>query len=63
MLRFAIGFFVGLSCAGWVAAHPAAAHAIAAGEHLAGELLLNIAHRLVHWPSLRAARIAVGQHA
>jgi hypothetical protein len=34
--------------AGWVAAHPAAAHMIAVGEHLAGELLLRIVQRLVH---------------
>jgi hypothetical protein len=46
MLRIAIGFFLGLSCAGWVAAHPAAAHAIAAGEHVVGELLLRVARKL-----------------
>lgn len=43
MIRFAVGFFVGLSCAGWVAAHPEAAHAISAIEHTAGELLLRLA--------------------
>jgi hypothetical protein len=47
MLRIAIGFFLGLSCAGWVAAHPAAAHAIAVGEHVVGELMLNIARELL----------------
>jgi len=47
MLRFALGFFVGLSCAGWVAAHPPAAHAIAAAEHVVGELLLRVARELL----------------
>ena len=46
MLRFAIGFFLGLSMAGWVAAHPAAAHALAAGEHAVGELVLRLAQRM-----------------
>jgi hypothetical protein len=36
MIRFAVGFFVGLSCAGWVAAHPEAAHAIGMVEHAVG---------------------------
>jgi len=47
MLRFALGFFVGLSCAGWLAAHPAAAHMIAAGEHVFGELMLRIARAML----------------
>jgi len=47
VLRIAIGFALGLSCAGWVAAHPPAAHAIAAAEHLAGELLLRVARELL----------------
>jgi hypothetical protein len=46
MLRIAIGFFLGLSCAGWVAAHLAAAHMIAAAEHVVGELLLRVARRM-----------------
>ncbi len=46
MIRFAIGFLIGLSCAGWVAAHPAAAHAIGMIEHAAGELMLRAAQRL-----------------
>ena len=46
MLRFAIGFFIGLSCAGWIAAHPPAAHMIAAGEHAIGELVLRLAQRM-----------------
>ena len=46
MLRFAIGFFIGLSMAGWVAAHPAAAHALAAVEHAIGELLRRLAQRM-----------------
>ena len=46
MLRFTIGFFIGLSCAGWIAAHPAAAHMIAAGEHAIGELLLRLTQRM-----------------
>ena len=47
MLRIAIGFALGLSCAGWVAAHPAAAHMIAGGEHVVGELLLHVARELL----------------
>ena len=47
MLRIVLGFFLGLSMAGWVAAHPAAAHMIAAAEHVVGELLLKIARELV----------------
>jgi len=47
MLRLALGFFIGLSMAGWVAAHPPAAHAIAAGEHMVGELLLRVARELL----------------
>ena len=47
MLRIALGFFLGLSSAGWVAAHPAAAHAIAAAEHVVGEVLLRIARELL----------------
>jgi hypothetical protein len=47
VLRIAIGFALGLSCAGWVAAHPAAAHMIATGEHVAGELLLRVARSLL----------------
>lgn len=43
MLRFTVGFCLGLASAGWVAAHPAAAHVITAGEHAVGELLLRIA--------------------
>ena len=46
MLRFAIGFFLGLAAAGWVAAHPAAAHLVAAGEHVVGELVLQVARRM-----------------
>lgn len=46
MLRFAIGVLVGLSMAGWVAAHPAAAHMIAAGEHVIGRLVLRLAQRM-----------------
>lgn len=46
MIRFALGFVIGLSCAGWVAAHPEAAHMIAAGEHAVGELLLRLARRM-----------------
>ena len=46
MLRFAIGVLVGLSMAGWVAAHPAAAHMLTAGEHVIGELMLRIARRM-----------------
>lgn len=46
MIRFAVGFFIGLSCAGWVAAHPAAAHAVAVIEHAAGELALRAARWL-----------------
>ncbi len=48
MLRFILGFFIGLSCAGWIAAHPTAAHMIAAGEHAIGALLLRLAQRLAH---------------
>ena len=47
MLRIALGFLFGLSMAGWVAAHPAAAHMIAVGEHMVGELLLKIARELL----------------
>jgi hypothetical protein len=47
MLRIALGFFIGLSCAGWVAAHPAAAHMIAGGEHVVGVLLLHVARELL----------------
>ena len=43
MLRFALGVLAGLSMAGWVAAHPAAAHMVAATEHVVSELLLKIA--------------------
>lgn len=43
MLRIAIGFFLGLASAGWLAAHPAAAHLVAAGEHAIWELVLRIA--------------------
>jgi hypothetical protein len=46
MLRFTVGVFLGLSMAGWVAAHPAAAHVITAGEHMVGELLLQVARRM-----------------
>lgn len=48
MIRFALGFFIGLSAAGWVAAHPAAAHAVAAAEHALGELMLDAARGIVH---------------
>ena len=47
MLRIAIGFLFGLSMAGWVAAHPAAAHMIAAAEHVVGEVLLHVARELL----------------
>ncbi|MHB1542225.1 MAG: hypothetical protein ACYCV6_18775 [Steroidobacteraceae bacterium] len=47
MLRIAIGFALGRSCAGWVAAHPAAAHMIAAAEHVVGEVLLHVARELL----------------
>lgn len=43
MIRFALGFLLGLACAGWVAAHPQAAHMIAAGEHVVGQVLAAIA--------------------
>ena len=46
MIRFTLGFFIGLSAAGWVAAHPEAAHAVGMIEHAAGELLLRLARRL-----------------
>lgn len=46
MIRFTVGFFIGLSAAGWVAAHPSAAHMIGMIEHVAGELLLRLARRL-----------------
>jgi hypothetical protein len=46
VLRFAIGVLVGLSMAGWVAAHPAAAHMLTAGEHVIGELVLQVAQRM-----------------
>jgi hypothetical protein len=46
MIRFALGFFVGVSCAGWVAAHPEAAHMIAAGEHLVSGLAVRLARRM-----------------
>ena len=46
MLRLTLGFSIGLSCAGWVAAHPAAAHMIAAGEHVIGRLVLRLAQRM-----------------
>jgi predicted nicotinamide N-methyase len=46
MIRFAVGFFVGLSCAGWVAAHPAAAHAVAVIEHAAGLALVKLAEAI-----------------
>jgi len=49
MLRLALVFFLGLSMAGWVAAHPAAAHAIAAAEHVTavgGEMLLRFVLRV-----------------
>jgi len=32
--------------AGWIAAHPVAAHAIAAGEHAVEMLLLRLARRM-----------------
>lgn len=46
MLRFSLGFCLGLAAAGWVAAHPAAAHMLTAGEHVIGELMLRIARRM-----------------
>jgi len=46
VLRIVLGFFLGLSMAGWVAAHPPAAHAIAAAEYVVGELLLRVARRM-----------------
>lgn len=46
MLRFGLGFFFGLAAAGWVAAHPAAAHMLTAGEHVIGELVLQVAQRM-----------------
>ena len=48
MLRFALDVLMGLSCAGWVAAHPSAAHMIAAGEHAVGELLLRLTQQMAH---------------
>lgn len=47
MIRFTLGVFIGLSCAGWVAAHPPAVlaiavHMIAAGEHVVGEVVLQL---------------------
>jgi hypothetical protein len=49
MLRFALGFFIGLSMPpGWVAAHPPPAHALAAGEHAVGELLLRLVTGALH---------------
>lgn len=47
MLRFALGVMIGLLMAGWVAAHPAAAHLIAAGEHVVGELVLQLVRQAV----------------
>lgn len=46
MLRFALGVLAGLSMAGWVAAHPAAAHMLAAGEHFAAVALAKIAEAM-----------------
>lgn len=43
MIRFTLGFLLGLPLAGWVAAHPEAAHAIAVGEHVVGVVMERIA--------------------
>lgn len=46
MIRFVVGFFIGLSAAGWVAAHPPAAHVIWMIEHTAGMILVKLAEAI-----------------